>query len=167
MCEIIKENYMLLNITDNRYKTIEKSMKSLGYEKSSLIEVLHKTQEIFGYLDKDVMKFIAKRLKLPLSKVYGVSTFYNFFRLKPRGEHTAIICTGTACYIKGAQKIIEVFEKKFEVTINETTNDGFLSILTARCIGSCSLAPLIVIDNKSMGNVTLGDVNTEIEELTQ
>ena len=158
---------MPLNITDNRYKTIEKHMKNLGYEKSALIEILHKTQEVFGYLDKDVMKFIAKRLKLPLSKVYGVSTFYNFFRLKPRGKHTAIICTGTACYIKGAEKIIEAFEKKFEIKTNETTKDGFLSILTARCIGSCSLAPLIVMDNDSMGNVTLDEVDVKIKELIQ
>lgn len=158
---------MPLNITDNRYKIIEKHMKNLGYEKSALIEILHKTQEIFGYLDKDVMKFIAKRLKLPLSKVYGVSTFYNFFRLKPRGKHTAIICTGTACYIKGAEKIIEAFEKKFEIKTNETTKDGFLSILTARCIGSCSLAPLIVMDNDSMGNVTLDEVDVKIKELIQ
>ena len=158
---------MPLNITDNRYKTIEKHMKNLGYEKSALIEILHKTQGVFGYLDKDVMKFIAKRLKLPLSKVYGVSTFYNFFRLKPMGKHTAIICTGTACYIKGAEKIIEAFEKKFEIKTNETTKDGFLSILTARCIGSCSLAPLIVMDNDSMGNVTLDEVDVKIKELIQ
>ena len=156
---------MLLANTDNRYKIIEKNMKKLGYERSSLIEILHKTQEIFGYLDKNTLRFVAKRLKLPLSKVYGVATFYNFFRLTPKGKHTAIICTGTACYVKGADDILKLFEKRFSIKSGETTSDDLLSILTARCVGSCSLAPLIVIDNNTIGNITLDEVKMEMDEL--
>jgi len=158
---------LLLRISDNRYKIIEKSMKKLGYERSSLIEILHTAQDSFGYLDKDTLKFVAKRLKLPLSKVYGVATFYYFFRLKPKGKHTAIICTGTACHIKGAKKILDIFENKFAIKAGETTNDDLVSIFTARCIGSCSQAPLIVIDDKSIGNISLDEVICEIEELIQ
>lgn len=156
---------MLLANTDNRYKIIEKNMKKLGYERSSLIEILHKTQEIFGYLDKNTLRFVAKRLKLPLSKVYGVATFYNFFRLTPKGKHTTIICTGTACYVKGADDILKLFEKRFSIKSGETTSDDLLSILTARCVGSCSLAPLIVIDNNTIGNITLDEVKMEMDEL--
>ena len=156
---------MLLANTDNRYKIIEKNMKKLGYERSSLIEILHNTQEIFGYLDKNTLRFVAKRLKLPLSKVYGVATFYNFFRLTPKGKHTAIICTGTACYVKGADDILKLFEKRFSIKSGETTSDDLLSILTARCVGSCSLAPLIVIDNNTIGNITLDEVKMEMDEL--
>jgi len=156
---------LLLANTDNRYKIIEKNMKKLGYERSSLIEILHKTQEIFGYLDKNTLRFVAKRLKLPLSKVYGVATFYNFFRLTPKGKHTAIICTGTACYVKGADDILKLFEKRFSIKSGETTSDDLLSILTARCVGSCSLAPLIVIDNNTIGNITLDEVKMEMDEL--
>jgi len=156
---------LLLANTDNRYKIIEKNMKKLGYERSSLIEILHKTQEIFGYLDKNTLRFVAKRLKLPLSKVYGVATFYNFFRLTPKGKHTAIICTGTACYVKGADDILKLFEKRFSIKSGERTSDDLLSILTARCVGSCSLAPLIVIDNNTIGNITLDEVKMEMDEL--
>ena len=106
---------------DDRYKIVEKTMKKLGYDKSALIETLHTAQETFGYLENEVLKFIAKRLKLPFSKVYGVATFYHFFRLKPKGKHTAIVCTGTACYIKGAQKIVEALEEKFGIKSGETT----------------------------------------------
>lgn len=151
--------------TDARYKMVEKTMKKLGYDKSALIETLHTAQETFGYLENDVLKFIARRLKLPHSKVYGVATFYHFFRLKPKGKHTAVVCTGTACYIKGADKITELLEKKFNIKAGETTKDGLLSLLTARCVGSCSLAPIAIYDNKPVGNLTLEQSVAEVEEI--
>ncbi len=151
--------------TDARYKMVEKTMKKLGYDKSALIETLHTAQETFGYLENDVLKFIARRLKLPHSKVYGVATFYHFFRLKPKGKHTTVVCTGTACYIKGADKITELLEKKFNIKAGETTKDGLLSLLTARCVGSCSLAPIAIYDNKPVGNLTLEQSVAEVEEI--
>jgi len=156
---------MITGLNDNRYKVVEKTMKKLGYKRSSLIEILYIAQDTFGYLDKETLRFIAKRLKLPLSKVYGVSTFYNFFRLQPTGKHTAVICLGTACYIKGADNIVKTFEKRFQIKVGETTSDGLISLLTARCVGSCSLAPLAVFDNKTVGHLTKDIINDEIKKL--
>ncbi len=152
---------------DDRYEIVEKTMKKLGYDKSALIETLHTAQETFGYLENEVLKFIAKRLKLPFSKVYGVATFYHFFRLKPKGKHTAIVCTGTACYIKGAQKIVEALEEKFGIKSGETTKDNLLSLLTARCVGSCSLAPIAIYDEKPIGNLSVEQSVKEIEEIVK
>ncbi|DAB28838.1 MAG: hypothetical protein A2513_07830 [Sulfurimonas sp. RIFOXYD12_FULL_33_39] len=154
----------MLDTIDDRYKTLEKSIKKLGYEKNTLIEVLHNAQETFGYLGIDTLKFIAKRLKLPYSKVYGVATFYNYFRLKPKGRHNIVVCLGTACYIKGSNKILETIERRYGIKADETTSDGALSILTARCFGSCSLAPVIVCDEQIKGNVSLENPLCEIEE---
>ena len=154
----------MLDTIDDRYKTLEKSIKKLGYEKNTLIEVLHNAQETFGYLGLDTLKFIAKRLKLPYSKVYGVATFYNYFRLKPKGRHNIVVCLGTACYIKGSNKILETIERRYGIKADETTSDGALSILTARCFGSCSLAPVIVCDEQIKGNVSLENPLCEIEE---
>ncbi|MDY0120299.1 MAG: bidirectional hydrogenase complex protein HoxE, partial [Sulfurimonas sp.] len=147
----------MLPTNDDRYKMVEKTMKKLGYERSALIETLHSAQETFGYLEIDALKMIAKRLRLPYSKVYGVATFYHFFRLKPKGEHTVVVCTGTACYIKGANEILEKFEKKFGIKAGETTDDAFISLLSARCVGSCSLAPVVIYDNKVAGKLTSQD----------
>lgn len=151
--------------TDDRYKMVEKTMKKLGFEKGALIETLHSAQETFGYLENDVLKFISRRLKLPYSKVYGVATFYHFFRLKPKGKHTVVVCTGTACYIKGANKIVEALEKKFGIKIGETSKDNLVSLLSARCVGSCSLAPIVIYDNKPIGNLTLEDAISHTKEI--
>ena len=91
---------------------------------------------------------------MPLSKVYGVATFYHFFTLKPQGEHTCVVCMGTACYIKGAQQMLDALEKTYGVKPGETTPDGKLSVLTARCIGSCGLAPAVVFDGEVAGKLT-------------
>ena len=154
----------MLPTNDDRYKMVEKTMKKLGYERSALIETLHSAQETFGYLEIDALKMIAKRLRLPYSKVYGVATFYHFFRLKPKGEHTVVVCTGTACYIKGANEILEKFEKKFGIKAGETTSDAFISLLSARCVGSCSLAPVVIYDNKVAGKLTSQDALDKLEE---
>ncbi len=151
--------------SDDRYKMVEKTMKKLGYDRSALIETLHTAQETFGYLENETLKFIARRLKLPFSKVYGVATFYHFFRLKPKGKHTAVVCMGTACYIKGATAILESLENRFGIKAGETTKDALISVLTARCVGSCSLAPVAIYDNKSVGKLTLEEAEKTIEEL--
>jgi len=151
--------------TDDRYKMIEKTMKKLGYDKSALIETLHTAQDTFGYLENNVLKFIARRLKLPYSKVYGVATFYHFFRLKPKGKHTAVVCMGTACYIKGANKILESLEQKYGIKAGETTKDSLLSLISARCVGSCSLAPIAIYDDKPIGNLTLEQSVQKVEDL--
>ncbi len=139
--------------TDTRFKQVDRTMRKLGYERSALIESLHTAQEVFGYLEKEVLRFIAQRLSLPYSKVYGVATFYHFFRLKPQGKHVCVLCTGTACYIKGADKILAALERRFGVKAGEATEDGELSILSARCFGSCSLAPVAVFDKQTIGHL--------------
>lgn len=148
---------------DDRYKMVEKTMKKLGYEKSALIETLHAAQEAFGYLENETLKFIARRLRLSYSKVYGVATFYHYFRLKPKGRHNTVVCTGTTCYIKGSNKILAAIEKRYGIKAGETTSDGLLSIFTARCVGSCSLAPVIICDGLLKGNILL-ECATELTE---
>ena len=150
---------------DERFKMVEKTIKKLNYDRSALIETLHTAQETFGYLSNDTLKFIARRLKLPYSKVYGVATFYHFFRLKPNGKHTAVVCMGTACYIKGADKILQQLEKRFGIKAGETTKDGIISVLSARCVGACSLAPIVLYDEKPVGNLTLEQSKEKVEEL--
>jgi bidirectional [NiFe] hydrogenase diaphorase subunit len=136
---------------DKRFKVLDITMKRAGHDRSALIEVLHKAQEAFGYLEEDVLLYIARALKLPLSHVYGVATFYHLFSLKPAGKHTCIVCLGTACYVKGSGKLIEDIEREFTVKVGETTADGEISLVAARCIGACGIAPAVVFDGTVAG----------------
>lgn len=131
---------------DKRFKILEAHMKKHQYKHDALIEVLHKAQELFGYLEDDLLLFVAYKLKLPPSRVYGVATFYHFFTLKPQGAHTCVVCMGTACYVKGADKVLAAVEKQAKIKAGETTPDSKLSLLTARCIGACGIAPAVVYD---------------------
>ena len=139
---------------DNRFKLLEASMKRNQYQPDALIEVLHTAQELFGYLSEDLLLTIAHSLKLPPSRVYGVATFYHFFSLKPKGAHTCVVCMGTACYVKGAATMVAAVEQLAGVRSGETTPDGKLSILTARCLGACGIAPAVVLDGVVAGHQT-------------
>jgi bidirectional [NiFe] hydrogenase diaphorase subunit len=138
---------------DKRWRIVEGTMRRHGREPDALIEVLHTVQESFAYLDEPALRFVAQSLRLPLSKVYGVATFYHFFSLKPQGEHTCVVCTGTACYIKGAGTILKTLEEMAPLHPGETTLDNKVSLLTARCLGSCGLAPAVVFDGNVAGRV--------------
>jgi bidirectional [NiFe] hydrogenase diaphorase subunit len=131
---------------DKRFKILEAHMKKHQFRQDALIEILHKAQELFGYLEDDLLLFVANKLKLPPSRVYGVATFYHFFTLKPQGRHTCVVCLGTACYVKGADKILQSIEQNLKVRPGETTADNNVSLLTARCIGACGIAPAVVYD---------------------
>ncbi|HVV74351.1 MAG TPA: bidirectional hydrogenase complex protein HoxE, partial [Verrucomicrobiae bacterium] len=131
---------------DKRFRILEAHMKKYQFKQDALIEVLHKAQELFGYLEDDLLLFIAYKLKLPASRVYGVATFYHFFTLKPKGKHTCVVCMGTACYVRGAAKVLGAIEEKARIKAGETTPDNQLSLLTARCIGACGIAPAVVYD---------------------
>jgi bidirectional [NiFe] hydrogenase diaphorase subunit len=131
---------------DKRFKILEAHMKKHQYKHDALIEILHKAQELFGYLEDDLLLFIAYKLKLPASRVYGVATFYHFFTLKPQGAHTCVVCMGTACYVKGADRVLAAVELQSGIKAGETTPDKQLSLLTARCIGACGIAPAVVYD---------------------
>src|SRR5215468_3220509 len=131
---------------DKRFQILEAHMKKHQFKQDALIEVLHKAQELFGFLEDDLLLFIAYKLKLPASRVYGVATFYHFFTLKPKGRHTCVVCMGTACYVRGADKILAAIEARARIKAGETTPDNELSLLTARCIGACGIAPAVVYD---------------------
>jgi bidirectional [NiFe] hydrogenase diaphorase subunit len=139
---------------DKRFKVIDITMKRNQHRQDALIEVLHKAQEAFGYLEEDVLVYIARQLKLPLSRVYGVATFYHLFSLKPSGAHTCVVCLGTACYVKGAGEIMTALEAETGITSGETTPDGQISVVTARCIGACGIAPAVVFDGTVAGQQT-------------
>ncbi|MCM2273739.1 MAG: bidirectional hydrogenase complex protein HoxE [Candidatus Didemnitutus sp.] len=131
---------------DKRLVILDTFMKRQQFRGDALIEVLHKAQELFGFLDDGLLLYIARALKLPPSRVYGVATFYHFFKLKPQGEHTCVVCLGTACYVKGADKIMAAIEQHAGIRNGETTADNKLSLLAARCIGACGIAPAVVYD---------------------
>jgi bidirectional [NiFe] hydrogenase diaphorase subunit len=139
---------------DPRFKMIDRTLKRFQYQQDALIEVLHTAQEAFGFLENDLLIYVAHQLKLPLSWVYGVATFYHFFSLKPNGEHTCIVCMGTACYVKRAAEIVASLQSQYGIEAGHTTPDGKLSIATARCLGSCGLAPVLVLDNEVLGRET-------------
>jgi len=139
---------------DKRWLIVDATMRRYGYSGSSLIETLHVAQESFAYLDEDALRFVASSLSLPLSKVYGVATFYHHFTLKPQGEHTCVVCMGTACYIKGAAELLAALENGYHVKDGQTTQDKKLSVLTARCLGSCGLAPAAVFDGEVAGKLS-------------
>lgn len=139
---------------DERYLSIDRTLKQFNYEKDSLLEVLNAAQEVFGYLSQDLLIYISTHLSVPMSQVYGVATFYHLFTFEPQGEHNCIICKGTACHVKGADRIIEALSKEFKVAAGETTPDGLFSLTIARCLGSCGLAPVIVLDGQVYGKET-------------
>ena len=143
---------------DNRFKILEATMKRQQYQPDALIEVLHKAQELFGYLSIDLLLHIAHSLKLPPSRVYGVATFYHFFSLAPQGEHTCVVCLGTACYVKGAATLLAAVEHTAGVKAGATTSDKRLSLLTARCLGACGIAPAVVFDGTVAGHQTTEDL---------
>jgi bidirectional [NiFe] hydrogenase diaphorase subunit len=139
---------------DPRLKLVERAMKRLQYQPDALIEVLHTAQEAYGYLSRELLAFVAAKLKLPESQVFGVATFYHFFTLRPKGEHSCIVCTGTACYVKGAGDILARLEQVTGIQAGQTTPDGKLSLGKARCLGNCSLAPMLTVDDLVHGPET-------------
>ncbi len=149
---------------DKRYKILEAHIKKFQHRQDALIEVLHKAQELFGYLEDDVLRYTAAQLKLPASRVYGVATFYHYFTLKPQGEHTCVVCLGTACYVKGANRILAAVEERTHIKPGETTPDNKLSLLTARCIGACGIAPAVVYDGKVAPKQTPADTMARLND---
>lgn len=151
---------------DKRFKILEVHMKKHQFRHDALIEVLHKAQELFGYLEDDLLLFVSYKLKLPPSRVYGVATFYHFFNLKPQGEHTCVVCMGTACYVKGAAAVIAAVQEHAKIKPGETTPDNRVSLLTARCIGACGIAPAVVYDGTVTPRATPESAVEQIKKWT-
>lgn len=150
---------------DKRWKMVATTMRRHGYSANALIEVLHAVQGAFGFLDEEAMTYVAESLGLPLSRVFGVATFYHLFTLKPQGAHTCVVCTGTACYIKGSRELADAIDARYDVGLGETTADKSLSVLSARCIGACSIAPAAVIDGEVHGKLTPDELLDRIERV--
>jgi bidirectional [NiFe] hydrogenase diaphorase subunit len=149
---------------DKRWRIVVGTMRRHGFARESLIETLHTVQSTFGYLEEEALRFVSASLKVPLSRVYGVATFYNFFTMKPQGEHVCVVCMGTACYIKGGQQILDEIAKTSELAPGKTTADKKVSLVIARCLGTCGLAPVATFDGDVMGKIQSGQASEKIEE---
>lgn len=149
---------------DPRFSLIDRTLKRFSFQQDALIEVLHTAQEAFGFLSDDLLIYVAHQLKLPLSWVYGVATFYHFFTLSPQGKHNCIVCMGTACYVKRAAEIVAALQQEYGVAAGGTTSDGQFSLSTARCLGSCGLAPVLVLDGEVLPRET---PETTLERIRQ
>jgi bidirectional [NiFe] hydrogenase diaphorase subunit len=149
---------------DKRWRLVVGTMRHHGFSSEALIETLHTIQSTFGYLDLEALRFVAGNLRLPLSRVYGVATFYNFFTMKPQGEHVCVVCLGTACYIKGSPDVLEAIERFSHLTPGETTPDKKVSLVIARCLGTCGLAPVATFDGELAGKIEPMQATGKIEE---
>jgi bidirectional [NiFe] hydrogenase diaphorase subunit len=149
---------------DRRFKILDTALRRWQFQQDALIEVLHRAQDLFGFLEPDVLLYVARGLKLPPSRVYGVATFYHLFTLKPQGEHSCVVCLGTACFVKGADRLLAAAEGFAGVQAGQTTPDGKLSLLTARCIGACGIAPAVVYDKVTAGHQTPEDAVGRLKE---
>lgn len=138
-------------IDPGRLKLLEAQMKRNDYQPDALIEILHTAQKLFGYLSADVLHYVARSLKLPPSRVYGVATFYHFFSLTPGGKHKCVVCVGTGCFTRGAQKVLDQVEQTTGLKAGRTSADGSLSLGTVSCLGACGIGPAVVYDNDVEG----------------
>ncbi|WXJ83031.1 NADP-reducing hydrogenase subunit HndA [Moorella humiferrea] len=133
---------------------LEEVLARYAATEGALIPILQETQEIYGYLPEEAMRVIARRLKIPFSRVYGVATFYTQFHLKPRGRNIIRVCQGTACHVRGGAKLLEAISKTLGIGKNETTADGRFTLETVACLGSCGLAPVMMINEETYGRLT-------------
>lgn len=141
-------------LPEEKYNELEEFINSLTSTKGELIRVLHKAQSIFGYLPKEVQYFVGRKLGVPTAKVFGVVSFYSFFTMEKRGENNISICMGTACYVRGADRVLEEFKNQLGIEVGKTTEDGKFSLISLRCVGACGLAPVVMVGEKVYGRVT-------------
>ncbi|MCX7884209.1 MAG: NAD(P)H-dependent oxidoreductase subunit E [Caloramator sp.] len=152
------------NLDSKKLRKLEEYIDGIEEKEGSLINILHEAQDIFGYLPKELQLFIARKCNIPASKVFGVVTFYSYFTMEPRGQHVINICMGTACFVKGAEKILEEFKKILEIKEGNMSKDGMFTVNTLRCVGACGLAPVVMVDGKVYGRVKVEDVEDIIKE---
>ncbi|MDR2940912.1 MAG: NAD(P)H-dependent oxidoreductase subunit E [Clostridiales bacterium] len=145
-------------------KELDSYIDSLPTKEGKLITVLHKAQDLVGFLPNELQNHIAEKLGIPVSKVFGVVTFYSFFTMVPKGQFKVAACLGTACFVRGAGAILDEFKKELKIESGETTEDGLFSLDAIRCVGACGLAPVISVNGKVYGRVTKENVKPIIEE---
>ncbi|KXG73741.1 NADH-quinone oxidoreductase subunit NuoE [Thermotalea metallivorans] len=147
-----------------KYDALEEYIDGLETKEDSLIQVLHKAQEIFGYLPREVQLFIARKLDASGAEVSGVVSFYSYFTTKPKGKHTINVCMGTACFVKGADKLFHKLQEKLGIKTGETTKDQLFTLKDVRCIGACGLAPVLMIDDKVFGRVQESELDGILDQ---
>ena len=156
-----------MELDNKKYQELAKYIEDLDYKPTELIAILHRAQHLFGYLPRGVQEFIADKLNINVSKVYGVVTFYSFFTMEKKGKYVINICMGTACFVRGADKILREFEEKLGIKNGEPTPDGKFTLSTLRCVGACGLAPVVQVNGKTYGNATLETVTEILEEYSK
>lgn len=149
---------------DPRLEEVRQTIEEYRNVKGALIPVLHKIQNLYGYLPEDLLKLVSEELKVAMSEIYGVASFYSFFSLEPKGEHVIRVCLGTACYVKGSQLILDELSKQLNVEVGKTTNDGKFTLEATRCLGACGLAPAMMIDEKVYGRLSPEHVTDILKE---
>lgn len=155
------------NGTGEQEKALRECIAKHKSERGCLMPILHEAQAIYGYLPAEVQQLIADELNIPLSEVYGVATFYTQFSLQPKGKHRISVCLGTACYVKGSDKILAAVERELRISCGECTPDGRFSIDSCRCVGACGLAPVMIVDDDVYGRLTEKDVPEILEKYMQ
>lgn len=157
-------SHIKVKIKEKDSNMIKEICKSFNNEPKELINVLHKTQEHFGYLPAEIQEVVAQELKVSVAHVYGVVTFYSFFTMLPKGKHPISVCTGTACYVRGADNVLQEFKRRLGIEVGETTDDGEFSLSGLRCVGACGLAPVVLVGEKTYGRVAPDEVKNILNE---
>jgi len=157
-------SHIKLELKHGQIEKLQEICRSFNNDKGELINVLHKTQSVFGYLPAEVQEIVARELDISVAHVYGVVTFYSYFTMQPRGEFPISICMGTACYVRGAEKVLEEFKRNLKIEVGETSADGKFSLSCLRCVGACGLAPVVLVGEKVYGRVAPEGVKEIIKE---
>lgn len=155
-----------LKLQECHIKSIHEICDSYNNDPGDLIKILHSAQTHFGYLPESVQREIAKKLKISVAKVYGVVTFYSFFTMTPKGRHAISVCMGTACYVRGAEKVLDELKKQLNIKVGGVTEDGKFSLDSLRCVGACGLAPVLLIGEKVYGRVEPGQIKEILDSYT-
>jgi len=145
-------------------KKVENILREHRYQRSCIIQILQDIQVEFNYLPKEVLEYVSQRLKMPLSKIYSIATFYAGFSLNPRGKHLCTVCMGTACHVRGAANVLDRIEERLGITSGVTTSDKLFTLETVNCLGACALAPIVVIDGEYYGQTTVNKVDTILDK---
>jgi len=143
---------------------MEKILSKYVADKSNLIQILNEVQEAYGYIPQNAQFAISEYLQMPMAEIYGVITFYSRFTLKPKGKYNVAVCLGTACFVKGSEKVLDRLKEKLGIDVGETTSDGKFSIEATRCIGACGLAPVFTVNDEVYGNATPELIDKVIDE---
>ena len=154
----------VIKLSEAKINFIKNVCKSFGNKPGEVINVLHKVQGEYGYLPAEVQELVAKELGIPVSRVYGIVSFYSFFTMTPKGEHPISVCLGTACYVRGAEKVLDELKRQLGIGVGEVTPDGKFSLTCLRCVGACGLAPVIEVGDKVYGRMTPDRVKDVLAE---